>query len=445
MSWTYINKNDIPNYIIQYPVLESFWDGLVLLETKDAVFLPEHFYKNYPSDYLGSYEGKNKVDPITVNTKFVKKLRPLQEEAWNAVKTIYDKNGYCNGILKLFPGAGKTVLASYLTCALKFKTCIIVDNENLMKQWIQEYLEFTNLTVDDIGIIQQKLTVTNKPVTICMVQSLLSKIKHNFNKAFAEIDSARFGLVVWDEAHGTSSSENFAKSSLLFRTPNKIGLSATPFHIGLSEALMKNTIGDIIYETKEYELAPKYYFVYYNSGLQEKIGRKMFVIKDYIKKKAFYNSQILESTKYRQLICKYTTNMIKSGYKLMIICITKKQVQTISEELTNCGIENRRFYGDEREIDKVNDSVVVATYSFCGRGFNMPTLSALLLACPLSGKKSIIQVVGRILRSYDNKKQPVVIDLVDLGFPLFSLPEVKRKIGIIREEFNCSILEYKEL
>ena len=88
----------------------------------------------------------------------------------------------------------------------------------------------------------------------------------------------------------------------------------------------------------------------------------------------------------------------------------------ISELLDNLGIKHRKYYGDEREIDKVNDDLILATYSFAGTGFDFKKLDNLILATPLSGKKSLIQVIGRTLRKDDDKKQPVVNDLIDKCF-----------------------------
>jgi fructose/tagatose bisphosphate aldolase len=75
----------------------------------------------------------------------------------------------------------------------------------------------------------------------------------------------------------------------------------------------------------------------------------------------------------------------------------------------------------------------------------MKRLSALIFATPLAGKKSIIQTSGRILRDCEDKKQPIIIDLVDLAFPFMSVKEVKTKTKIIQEEFNIPIYEHREL
>lgn len=364
--WTYINKENVDNYIQQYPVLEQDWNAYNLLETQDVIFLPKLFKFNYPSSYLEEYMGKTQPNPIKVNFSFTGTLRPLQEEAWNIVKKLYDKHNHINGILKLFPGAGKTVLATFIASQLGIKTCILVDNDNLMKQWINAFINFTNLNEDSIGIIKQSLFVTNKPVTIAMIQSLSSKMKRNFVNTINKMDGAGFGLTLWDEVHEAANTDKRARVSLLFRTNNNIGLSATPFQTGYQEILMKNTIGEILYDTKQYDLQPQYYFVYFNSNLDKKYNYVMSKFQDYIKKKSFWNSIISNSSKYLDLIGKYTYNLLHNNHKTIIICMNHKQINAISEKLDQIGVEHRRFYGKEREIDISNDSVVVATYQFCG-------------------------------------------------------------------------------
>ena len=411
--WVYLEKRNLDAYLRQYPELGDIIEQITLMDVKDCIFLPRLFLKNYPSQYLIPYAGKKNVNPTPVDFNFKFDLREHQKPAAALFLKIFKTHGCINGIGNMYPGFGKTVLSVFLSAQLKLRTCIIVDNTELMKQWINAFLKFTDLTIDDIGIIQQKHFVVDKPVTIAMTQSLLSKLKTDFNKNFKIIDDAGFGLVFYDEVHCTSSSEQFSKVSVLFRTKNIIGLSATPFQTGLAEILMKNTIGEIIYETNDYDLVPEYYFVYYDSELAEQpsgwkrktdgkdisVYTRLSRIQDYVKKKAYYNSVVLKSNRYLRIIRTYTKNLLKNDHRVMIMCMTKKQVTAISEELENFGITNRRFYGEEREIDKIDDKVLVVTYSFCNKGFDFPALSALIYACPLSGKKSVIQTLGRILRS----------------------------------------------
>jgi superfamily II DNA or RNA helicase len=261
----------------------------------------------------------------------------------------------------------KTVLSVYLASMLKIKTLIVVDNRNLMKQWIKAFLDFTNFEIDNIGIIQQKLFGVDRSVIISMAQTLLQKVKSDIQKNFRLMDKAGIGLVIYDEVHATSSAPVFSKVSLLFRTKNILGLSATPFQTGLAEILMKNTVGDIISNTKNYDMKPEYRLIYYKSKLDSKKVFVMNKITDYLRRKAFYNKVIIESKTYTDLITYQTQKMLNDGHRIMILCFTKAQVNTISDLLTSIGVENTKFYGDERNIN-YDEDVLVATYSFAGKG-----------------------------------------------------------------------------
>lgn len=439
--WTYIKKDKVDLYLKQYPQLSEDFDNTVLLDTADAFFLPRLFAKNYPSEHLTIFTGKQEsYVPSTIeNIKFTGSLREKQLPLVNTFLKIYKENGYVNGIAKSHPGSGKTVMSVYLATQLKVKTLIIVDNQNLMKQWVKAIIDFTNLTVDDIGIIQQKHFGIEKPIIIAMGQTLQSLLKKGIQEAFKLVDKG-VGLVIYDEVHTTSAAPVFSKISLLFRTRNIIGLSATPFHTGLQEVLMNNTIGDVIYETKNYDMKPEYRLLFYKSALDNK---KIYVISkmtDYLHRKAMYNKLIIGSENYKNLILDQTRKRRAEGHRIIIVCFTKIQVTTISEMLTNNGLTNTRFYGEEREID-FTENILVVTYSFCGKGFDFPALSCLILACPLAGKKSMIQVIGRILRSSIDKLKPLVLDLADMTVPMFTIPEVRMKKKIITEEFVCDIVE----
>lgn len=437
--WTYINKEDFKSFLKQYPILSYEWDKFVLLQTKNEFFLPRLFYKNFPSQYVKQYEGKRNITPETFEgVKFKFDLRPKQKEAFAILLNEYKKNGKIQGIAKLPPGSGKTILSIALACHLKLKTCIFLNNSDLLKQWVKEIIQSTNLSEDDIGIVRQKLNVTDKPINIIMCQTMISKIKRDFKKTFIEFDDNGFGLAIFDEVHSTSNTEKYAGMSILLRSQNIIGLSATPFHRDSAKILMENTIGNILVDSHQYELIPRFYFYNYESGLQ-KYKFVLNKIGDYIGRKSYYNKITTKSQNYFKNIAFIAKKLRKDNHKIMIICMTKLQVRMISDYLESQGIQNRKYYGEEREIDKENDSILVVTYKFCGQGFDMPALSALIYACPLAGKKSLIQTIGRILRELEGKNNPVVVDLIDRSFGSFFTSEITQKSKILEKEFENKI------
>jgi len=440
--WSYIQTENVENFINKYPQLAEHFDEICLYQSGNKLFVPRLFNQNF-KEYVETFSSNN-VSFIPTFFKFTGTLRDEQVEI---VKSILDRyknnNKQINGIIKARPGLGKTVLSVYLAAKLGVKTCVIVDNENLMSQWISSFVNFTDLTPDDIGLIKGKHFIIDRPIIIATVQTLLSKIKTDMFKNFQLIDKAGIGLVFYDEVHNTSSSSKYARASLLFRTENYIGLSATPFQYGIAEILMKNTIGEIIYETKRYDLKPTYILNHYDSKLTGQYSFILNKMPDYIKRKAFYNSIIIKSSEYSKMILHLVQKRLSENHVILILVFTKAQVLLISDLLKNESIEHRRFYGDEKdELDKENVKVVIATYSYAGKGFDFVQLSSLILGTNLAGRKSLIQVVGRILRDGGKSKNaPVVDDLIDIGFPSLFLPDIKAKKNIIKNEFNCAIKE----
>ena len=67
--------------------------------------------------------------------------------------------------------------------------------------------------------------------------------------------------------------------------------------------------------------------------------------------------------------------------------------------------------------------VILATYAMASEATDIPWLDACVLATPRS---DVVQIIGRIRREYPDKKQPVVLDLVDDDSRIFKAYWVKR-------------------
>ena len=202
---------------------------------------------------------------------------------------------------------------------------------------------------------------------------------------------------------------------------------------------MSNVVGDILSKTKDYDLVPKVKLVLFDSGLSAKYNRSVLMARDMIKQRAKYNKILTESDKYHNIVLNITKDMISRNHKVITIVFTTDQVSSLSGYLNNNGILTRQFYSKQRYVDKENDSNLVATYKFAGAGFDFKQLSGCIIATPLSGKKSLIQVIGRVLRECQGKITPEVYILVETGFNGIFYRELNRIDSIISEEFNCDI------
>ncbi len=171
------------------------------------------------------------------------------------------------GILQATPGYGKTASSIMLAASFRAKTLIIVPNEVLQDQWIDAIIDFTDLTLDNIGVIQgsdiSKIEsdifalehMDTKVIYIVKIQSLYSQIKRNniseLQKLYSGVD-----LVVFDEVHGTGGATNYSKTSSLFMTPNIMGLTATPYRTKINEYMLTVSIGEVAYKADHNNLTP---------------------------------------------------------------------------------------------------------------------------------------------------------------------------------------------
>jgi len=438
--WTLIKNENLEQYFNEYDYLSSYAEEISLSQNNDFTFFPRYMFETKPSRLLINHIDKTwKGQKVQLQWNNEYQLKLEQKVICSQIFDAINRRSNKVGIIKGRPGIGKTVMAVALTCVTKNKTLIILDNSNLIKQWTESIVKFTNVKEEEIGLIKGPKFTTTKDTqfTIAMVQTLMSKVKRDIKDFYGKMKECGFDLVFFDECHKTTCGPKFAMASLFLNTKNIVGLSATPFADRLHKIFMENTIGDIIVEDANYDLVPTINLVNYNSGLTAKYGKFVLAARDMIKQRARFISKLPESSNYKQLIIDLVKGLRKDGHVVIIIVFTKVLVNSIHDWLKNEGIESRQFYSQKTDIDKDKDNVIIATYAYAGAGFDMKRLSAAIIATPLSGRKSLIQVVGRILRTLKGKIKPVVYDLNEIGFAGLFQREIPRKIKILKDEFNC--------
>ncbi len=129
-------------------------------------------------------------DGLPIDLKFEGTLRDNQaiivEKYQNHIK-----NGDWGGLLDIYCGFGKTILALAIIASVKVKTIIIVHKGFLLDQWVERIQQF--LPNARIGRIQgQIIDIEDKDIVIGMLQSLSMK-------EYPDDQFDEFGLTVIDE------------------------------------------------------------------------------------------------------------------------------------------------------------------------------------------------------------------------------------------------------
>lgn len=190
-----------------------------------------------------------KDERISNYTNIVCRTKPRDDQqslALDNLKIALDDWGYC--CLDAAPAAGKTYIACNLMGALKEKTLVIVDMNLLVEQFIDSISFFTNVKLEEIGIIRgQEIDYKDKKIVIATVQTL-SK-----NPEIIKYLNKNIGFVVCDECHVMAAS-TFQELLPKLKPKYQLGLSGSHERDDGLEFLIAEAIGPIAFRVSRSEM-----------------------------------------------------------------------------------------------------------------------------------------------------------------------------------------------
>ena len=379
-------------------------------EDRQHLYLPKHF----GLDRLGPVPTTRDVSQTPEgNWTFTGSLRPVQLPVVNSFLLPEPHDG----IISLHTGGGKTVCALYIASRLRVPTLVIIHNTFLRDQWIDRVKAF--LPNARIGRVQADVCdVENKDVVIVMLQTL--SMKELNVDVFKPI-----GLVIVDECHHIAS-EVFVQALPKITSRYMLGLSATPdrkdrlmfaIHWFLGPLLYKSETGDSVDTQVNVE-------VYEYKNDDPEFNEIVMSSQGMVSVPIMVNKLTACEDRTRWL-CGILEDISESGRQILVLSDRVQHCQDIlaglSSELqeTAC-ILSTSVKADMRAEYCRTKSILIATYSMCKEGFDVPTLNTLVMATP---RPDIDQVVGRILRVEKKGRMvhPLIVDIVD--------PQFRRQFG----------------
>lgn len=363
-----------------------------------------------------------------------------------------------NGVLKLETGRGKSVTAIAAICNIKKKTIIFVHKDSLIKNWTSEFILHTSLTEDDIGKLSTKnyKECLQKPIILCtphVISIILKKDEITKMQFLDALQSSGIGMQIVDECHVGVGPEQFSKASLMINSRRNWGLSATPNRNDDCNDIIRYHLGEIVYIPPDDNetMDPIIYAVKFDHDVYSKhkryiqYGGKFNTIKytNMFKKSDIYKnnlkSLILDAySKNRNILILGTTilpilelaehcNIPKNDVGIFMAgAVTNKKYKPLLAKITDTTDLHAGFH---------EKRVVFSTYQMARDGNNRKNLDCLFM---LTTTNNCEQAIGRILRQDINKKQPIVIDIVDTDGPLD-----KSKIPLFERYFQKRMELYK--
>ena len=178
-------------------------------------------------------------------------IRKYQSEA--AASLVGDKRpGTGFGTIVLPCGAGKTIVGMVIMDMLKTSTLILTTNISAVHQWVDELLDKTNLTRDQIGEYSGE-TKEIKPVTIATYQILTWRPEKEGPYPHFQLFRGRpWGLIIYDEVHMLPAPVFRVTAEL--QATRRVGLTATLVREDGCEGYVFSLVGPKRYDVPWKEL-----------------------------------------------------------------------------------------------------------------------------------------------------------------------------------------------
>lgn len=363
--------------------------------------------------------------PIKINENI--ELYDYQEKAVNSI------NKRC-GIIQAPAGSGKTQIGIALIKKIGYKALWLTHTKDLLNQSKKRYQAYFGKS--GVGTITEGKVNIGTKVTFATVQTMA---KLDLPKYENEFD-----LIIVDECHnvvGTPTKvQRFYKVLNSLNARYKYGLTAT---LHRSDGMVKATkaiLGDVAVVVDAETVKGKILDV----GIK-KIDTGIKDSQDYLK----YDGTI----DWNKLIAYICNNDLRNQKIINVLKNSESKSSLILSDRVQHLVDLRNMLPDDLKkkscilsskskkderakaiLDMQNGGklFMFATYSLAKEGLDIPRLERLYLTTPKSDYAVVVQAIGRIARTFDNKANPIAYDFVD-------------DIGLLKRKYKDRWKHYKKL
>lgn len=355
---------------------------------------------------------------VNVSIPFLGELRPYQSEF---VDVAINAKG---GQMIAATGSGKTVSGIALAAQLKQRTLILVKSKDLAIQWIEAIQQFTGL---DAGLIGAGKNTEGAEFTIGLTQTLSKRDLSDFN----------YGLVIADECHNLPANQAYKVMNGL-DCKFKYGLSATPNRRDKMEFMIDAAVGPICSEINQNQLLGNVLPVRITTTEEAFYG-------DVDSWADFMNVLVDDKSRNNMIV----TRAIQSSKKMgtIVLCSQVRHCELLFSLCIQLDTKPLVLHGQltakvraERMAQAPDAALIIGTLSLLSEGIDLPHLSALIFAAPVSASLDkenptatrLIQSIGRCRRPFKGKSQADVLDIID-NHP-FGMSAYRKRYEIYRQQ-----------
>ena len=350
---------------------------------KGMITVPSGRFDLIPEEY--EISDKRMLAPMDF-PDFRYELRASQKEVYDAIED--------NCIINAWVSWGKTFTGLAIAAKLKQKTLVIVHTVALRSQWEKEVEKVFGFKPAIIGSGKFDLT---GPIVIGNVQTLTRRVPDIANE---------FGTIILDEMHHVSS-PTFRKIIDKCRARYKIGLSGTIERKDGKHVVFRDYFSPTVYAPpKENYMPPKINIIHSEIRFLDGGGTPW----------AKKINHLAYNEEYQHEIAIIAASYAAKGHKVLVVGdrveFLKKCANLVGDTaIVITGETPHEERPAMMELINKDKNVLFGTQSIFSEGVSLDALSCLVLGTPVNNDPLLTQLIGRVIRIKEGKKDPVIVDI----------------------------------
>jgi len=314
-------------------------------------------------------------------------LRESQKEVFDSIED--------NAIINAWVSWGKTFTGLAIAGKLGQKTLVVTHTVPLRNQWAKEVEKVYGIKPSIIG---SGSFDTSSVVVVGNTQTLYRNI---------ERVQRLFGTIILDEMHHVSS-PTFSKIIDTSYARYKIGLSGTIERKDGKHVVFRDYFGSQVYKPpKENFMTPKVHVVKSEVRFMDNARVPW----------ANRVTNLTNNEEYQHTISLLAAAYAARGHKVLVVSdrvtFMKRCAELTGEKATCVTGELSHEEREERmsDIKYGRKDILYGTQAIFSEGISLNELSCLILATPVNNEPLLTQLIGRIIRLQEEKRDPVIIDI----------------------------------